>query len=356
MAYAVVMAGGNGSRLWPRVRISSPKPLMVLDGKTLLEKTLERANALVGPENVFVTTNESLLETITEIVSSPLTGKVYTEPGVKDTGPAMGLMAARIAAGEPDAVIAFLPADHVILDEAEFNRVLQAALKAGENVDGLVVIGITANEPCTSYGYIKRGKELYVEDGYPVYKVERFREKPGAHRAQRYLEQGGYFWNSGIVVGRAGTIVDLLRKYNPKLRPGLEKIMASLGQPEEADVIRELYTEFERISFDYAVLEKAANIYMVVGDFGWQDIGSWSSFAKVSSTDAAGNAFSGRAAAIDSVNCLVSAPGKLAALIGVEDLIVIDTDDVLFICKKDRDQEVKALLNYIRESGWDEYL
>ena len=288
---------------------------------------------MVGPENVFVITNESLLETITEIVSSPLTGKVYTEPGVKDTGPAMGLMAARIAAGEPDAVIAFLPADHVILDEAEFNRVLQAALKAGENVDGLVVIGITANEPCTSYGYIKRGKELYVEDGYPVYKVERFRKSqepigPALSRAGRlFLEQR----HSS---GRAGTIVDLLRKYNPKLRPGLEKIMASLGQPEEADVIRELYTEFERISFDYAVLEKAANIYMVAGDFGWQDIGSWSSFAKVSSTDAAGNAFSGRAAAIDSVNCLVSAPGKLAALIGVEDLIVIDTDDVLFICKR----------------------
>ncbi|NLY51975.1 MAG: NTP transferase domain-containing protein [Firmicutes bacterium] len=356
MAYAVVMAGGNGSRLWPRVRIKAPKPLMVLDGKTLLEKTLERAAALVGRENVFVTTNESLLDTITGSISFPLDGKVYTEPGVRDTGPAVGLMAARIAVSEPEAVVAFLPADHVILDEIEFNRVLKAALRAGETVDGLVVIGITANEPCTSYGYIKRGKELYVEDGYPVYKVERFREKPGPDKAQRYLQQGDYFWNSGIVVGRAGMIVDLLRKYNSKLRPGLDEIMASLGQPDEAEVIQRVYTEFERISFDYAVLEKAARIYMVVGNFGWEDIGSWSSFAKVSPKDAAGNVFSGRAVEIDSTNCLVSAPGKLAALIGVEDLIVIDTDDVLFICKKDRDQEVKILLGRIREAGWDEYL
>ncbi len=145
MAYAVVMAGGHGSRLWPRVRMKAPKPLMVLDGKTFLEKTLERAVALVGQENVYVTTNESLLDTITGSISSSLVSKVYTEPGVRDTGPAVGLMAARIAVSEPEAVIAFLPADHVILDETEFNRVLKAALKAGEIVDGLVVIGITAN-------------------------------------------------------------------------------------------------------------------------------------------------------------------------------------------------------------------
>ena len=356
MAYAVVMAGGNGSRLWPRVRMKAPKPLMVLDGKTFLEKTLERAVALVGQENVYVTTNESLLDTITGSISSSLVSKVYTEPGVRDTGPAVGLMAARIAVSEPEAVIAFLPSDHVILEETGFNGVLKSALKAGGIVDGLVVIGITANEPCTSYGYIRRGKELYVEDGYPVYKVDRFREKPGPDKAQRYLRQGDYFWNSGIVVGRAGMIVDLLKKYNPRLRPGFEEIMASLGQPDEAEVIQRVYAEFERISFDYAVLEKAARIYMVVGNFGWEDIGSWSSLAKVSSKDAAGNVFSGRAVEIDTANCLVSAPGKLAALIGVEDLIVIDTDDVLFICKKDRDQEVKTLLGRIREAGWDEYL
>ncbi|NLA58729.1 MAG: NTP transferase domain-containing protein [Firmicutes bacterium] len=356
MAYAVVMAGGNGSRLWPKVRMKAPKPLMVLEGKTLLEKTLERAIALVGRENVFVTTNESLKDTITTSISPSLSGRVYTEPGVRDTGPAMGLMAARIAVSKPEAVIAFLPADHVILDETEFTRVLKAALTAGETVDGLVVIGISAVEPCTSYGYIRRGKELYVQDGYPVYKVERFREKPGPDKAQRYIKQGNYLWNSGIVVGRAGMIVDLLKKHNPKLKPGLEEIMASLGQPDEAAVIQRVYSEFERISFDYAVLEKAAKIYMVVGDFGWEDIGSWSSLAKVSPRDDAGNIFSGRALVIDTVNCLVSAPGKLAALIGVEDLIVIDTDDVLFVCKKDRDQEVKSLLSRIREAGWDEYL
>lgn len=356
MAYAVVMAGGNGSRLWPRVRMRAPKPLMVFEGKTLLESTLDRAVALVGSENVFVTTNENLRDIITGSIAPSLVSRVYTEPGIKDTGPAIGLMAARIALSEPEAVIAFLPADHVILDQGEFNRVLKAALEAGETLDGLVVIGIAADEPCTSYGYIRRGKEIRVEDGYPVYRVERFREKPETEKAQRYLRQGDYFWNSGIVVGRAGMFVELLKKYNPQFKQGLEEITACLGQSSEAEVIQRVYADFERISFDYAVLEKAARLYMVVGDFGWEDIGSWSSLAKVSPKDGAGNVFSGRAVEIDSSNCFVSAPGKLAALIGVEDLIVIDTDDVLFICRKDKDQQVKALLGRIRGAGWDEYL
>jgi mannose-1-phosphate guanylyltransferase len=356
MAYAVVMAGGNGTRLWPRVRMKTPKHLMVYDGKSLLEKTLERANALVGWDNVFVTTNENLLDTITGSITPLLAHNVYTEPAVRDTGPAIGLMATRIAAFEAEAVLAFLPADHVILDEIEFNKVLKVALKAAETVDGLVVIGITANEPRTCYGYIKRGKPLYVEDGQPVYKVERFREKPGSEKAERYIRQGDYLWNSGIVVGRAGMIVDLLKEHNPKLRPGLERIIASIGRFEETEVVQEVYTEFEKISFDYAVLEKVAKIYMVVGNFGWEDIGSWSSLARVSAMDTAGNAFSGRAISIDTKNCLVSTPQKLAAMIGVSDLIIVDTDDVLFICKKDRDQEVKALLRRLKQAGWEEYL
>jgi mannose-1-phosphate guanylyltransferase len=356
MAYAVVMAGGNGTRLWPRVRKKTPKHLMVYDDKTLLEKALERANALVGWDNVFVTTNADLQDTITSSITPFLAHNVYTEPAVRDTGPAIGLMAARIAATQAEAVIAFLPADHVILDDMEFNKVLKVALKAGETVDGLVVIGITANEPRTCYGYIRRGKPLYVEDGQPVYKVERFREKPEVDKAERYLRQGDYLWNSGIVVGRAEMILKLLKEYNPKLRPGLEQISASIGRPEEPEIVQQVYSSFERISFDYAVLERAGKIYMVVGSFGWEDIGSWSSLARVSARDTVGNVFSGRAVSIDTSNCLVSTPGKLAAIIGVNDLIVIDTEDVLFICKKDRDQEVKALLRRLGQAGWEEYL
>ena len=356
MAYAVVMAGGNGTRLWPRVRINTPKHLMVHADKTLLEKALERANALVGWNNVYVTTNENLRDTIIGSITPILAHNVYTEPAVRDTGPAIGLMAARIAAGDPEAVIAFLPADHVILDEAEFNKVLRVALKAGETVDGLVIIGISAASARTCYGYIKQGKSLYVEDGIAVHKVERFREKPNSQRAERYVRQDEYLWNSGIVVGRAGMILQLLGEHNPKLKPGLERITASLGQSDEAEVVREAYVGFERIAFDYAVLEKATRIYMVVGNFGWEDIGSWSSLARVSAKDTDGNAFSGRAISIDTSNCLISTQGKLAATIGISDLIVIDTGDVLFICKKERDQEVKTLLKRLRQAGWEEYL
>ncbi|NMB46545.1 MAG: NTP transferase domain-containing protein [Firmicutes bacterium] len=356
MAYAVVMAGGNGTRLWPRVRQKSPKHLMLYDGKTLLERALERANALVGLNNVFVTTNKDLLDTITGSITPLLTHNVYTEPAVRDTGPAIGLMAARIATWNPEAVIVFLPADHVVLDETEFNKVLKVALQAGETIDGLVVIGVTANEPRTCYGYIKRGNPLYVEDGQPVYKVARFREKPDSQKAARYIKQGGYLWNSGIVVGRANLILELLEKHNAKLKPGLEQIMASLGQPSEADVVRDVYLTFERISFDYAVLEKASNIYMVAGNFGWEDIGSWSSLARVSAKDTAGNVFSGRAISIETSNCLISTSDKLTATIGIHDLVVIDTGEVLFICKKDRDQEVKTLLRRLKQAGWEEYL
>lgn len=356
MAYAVVMAGGNGTRLWPRVRLTSPKHLMLYDGKTLLERALERANSLVGWDNVFVTTNEDLLDTITGSITPLLAHNIYTEPAVRDTGPAIGLMAARIATWNPDAVIAFLPADHVILDETEFNKVLRVALQAGKTTDGLVVIGIAANEPRTCYGYIKRGRPLYVEDGQPVYKVDRFREKPDSQKAGRYIRDGEYFWNSGIVVGRASLILDSLKEHNSRLKPGLERIETSLGQPEEAEVVQEVYMAFDRISFDYAVLEKASRIYMVTGNFGWEDIGSWSSLARVSAKDSAGNVFSGRAVSIDTSNCLISTPGKLTATIGISDLIVIDTGEVLFICKKDRDQEVKTLLRRLKQAGWEEYL
>lgn len=356
MAYAVVMAGGNGTRLWPRVRKNTPKHLMVHADKTLLEKALERANNLVGLDNVYVTTNEHLRNTIIDNITPQLVRNVYTEPAVRDTGPAIGLMAARIAAWDPEAVIAFLPADHVILDEVEFNKVLRVAIKAGETVDGLVIIGIPADEARTCYGYIKQGKTLYVEDGLPVYRVERFREKPNSQRAEKYVRQDEYLWNSGIVVGRANLILKLLSEHNPKLKPGLERIMASLGQPHEAETVREAYVDFERIAFDYAVLEKAAKIYMVVGNFGWEDIGSWSSLAKVSAKDTEGNVFSGRAISIDTSNCLISTNDKLVATIGISDLIVIDTEDVLFICKKERDQDVKALLRRLRQTGWEEYL
>ena len=219
MAYAVVMAGGNGTRLWPRVRTKSPKHLLRLGDRTLLERALERANALVGWDSVYVTTNESLLETIKNHIASrtPLAPcNVYTEPAVKDTGPAIGLMAIRIAAWDPDAVIAFLPADHVIMDEVEFSKVLQVAFRAGKSVDGLVVIGIPADEARTCYGYIKQGRSLYVEDGQPVYKVERFREKPNSQRAEKYVRQEEYLWNSGIVVGRADVILQLLKDHNPR--------------------------------------------------------------------------------------------------------------------------------------------
>ncbi|NLK07381.1 MAG: mannose-1-phosphate guanylyltransferase [Firmicutes bacterium] len=357
MAYAVVMAGGNGTRLWPRVRKDSPKHLIVHGDETLLAKALERAHALVGKESVYVTTNENLLDTITANIPQELISKVYTEPAVRDTGPAIGLMAARIAAVDPAAVIAFLPADHVILDEQEFNKVLKAALKAAGTIDGLVIVGVPASEARTCYGYIKRGKTLYVEDnGLPVYKVERFREKPTSQRAEKYIRQNEYFWNSGIVVGRANLILELLNEHAPQLKPGLEKIALTVKTSHGEDAVREYYTALERIAFDYAVLEKSTKIHMVIGNFGWEDIGSWSSLAKVSTKDTDENVFAGRAISIDTSNCLIAAKDKLVASIGVSDLIVIDTEDVLFICNKARDQDVKTLLKRLRQVGWEHYL
>lgn len=356
MTYTVIMAGGNGTRLWPRVRTRSPKHLLCYEGKTLLERAVERAIRLVGKENVLVTTNENLLESITDSVKPLFANNIYSEPAVKDTGPAIGLMAARIAARDPEAVVAFLPADHVIRDEGEFHCVLRAALQAGQTVNGLVVIGVEATEPRTCYGYIKRGDSFYVEAGRPVYKVGKFREKPRRQRAEGYIRDGRFLWNTGIVIGRAGLILKLLGRYQPRLGKALERIGQSLGQPEELEVIREVYTAMDRISFDYAVLEKSSRIYVVTGDFGWEDIGSWSSLARVLAKDTNNNVFTDRAVSIDTRNCLVEAAGKLTATIGVSDLIVIDTDDVLFICHKDRDQEVKGLLKRLREAGWDMYL
>lgn len=349
--YVVIMAGGRGERFWPVSRLARPKQLLPIVGeKAMLTQTVERLSSLVDSKDVFVITNAEQRDAVLEVCPALDPAKVIGEPVGRDTAAAVGLAAVLVRREDPGATFAMLPADAVIHDADGLCATLETAFQAAEAQSVLATVGITPDFPATGYGYIQQGDKLSDYAGRTVFKVRRFVEKPDEATARGYLESGDYFWNAGMFIWSVASIVTELQKSTPGLWTALQAIDAGLEAGQDLDsLLAGHYPNLEKISVDYAIIEKAGNVVMVESGFDWDDVGEWPAVARHYPADEAGNVVRGSAELVDARGNIVYSQddGHLIALLGVEDLIVVQTGDATLICHKDKAQDLKALVKTI---------
>lgn len=353
--YAVIMAGGSGTRFWPRSRTDRPKQLLNITGdEILLKKTIELIKPIIPVGRIKIVTTLSQADAVKRTVPEISGESIIGEPLGKNTAPAIGTSTLFVERDDPDAIMIVLPSDHYIEDREKFHRRIMAGAHQASQGDFLVTIGIPPRGPETGYGYIEAGTLIDEDNG--IYAVKSFHEKPDINTARRFINQGNFFWNSGIFIAKASTMLREIAEYLPHTYRWLVKIRSSLGKDEESGVITEAYKEMEAISIDYGVIEKSRNVLVVAGDFGWSDVGSWPCAARYWPRDRNNNAFIGELINLDSSQCIVYSPKKPVALVGVEDLVIVEEDDVLLVCKRERSQDVRKLVEILKSQGRDKIL
>lgn len=352
MHYAVVMAGGAGTRLWPAARRHSPKQLQRLIFKQpLIAETVERLGHVYSLERILIVTAQQYAASIRDALPDLPAQNIISEPVGRNTAAAIALAAFQIAREDRDGVFAVFPADHVVLNAPALYNALDFANHLARE-HRVVDIGVPPSHPETGYGYIELGPEVAAREGLRAYDVRRFVEKPTLERAREYVEAGNYIWNSGMFVWRAGEYLDALREFLPETFNQL----APAEESGDWERLTEAYARIPDISVDYAIMEKASDVVAVPCDFGWRDIGDWAALWDMMEHDDNGNAFEGLHVCLDTHDSLLLSPKKLIAAIGIRDLVVVDTDDVLLIMPRDRAQEVKALLDTLKATDQTGYL
>ena len=348
--FVVILAGGKGERFWPQSRRRSPKHLLPIVGdQPMLAQTLARVRALVPAKNIFIITAADQAEAVRKQCPSLPRANIVAEPVGRDTAPAVALAAALVAQRDPRGVFAILPADHVIHDTRAYRADLRAAFAAAASAAVMVTIGVKPHEPATGFGYIQRGARWKRIGGRPFYSVRRFVEKPSLKVAQGYLASGDYLWNAGMFVWSVPVVLHALAGDAPALRAGLDQIMLGLSRGRALmPLLKKIYPALPKISVDYALLEKAANVVVRPAAFDWDDVGSWPAIARHHKKDAAGNVLRGRAIVEEGRNnIVVSDGGHLLAVAGADDLIVVHTPDATLVCPRRRAQDIKQLLKRI---------
>jgi mannose-1-phosphate guanylyltransferase len=358
--YIVILAGGSGTRFWPLSRGKNPKQLMsILGGKSMLQRTVERVLPL-SPKRVLIITNSLQAgETARQIEQyrDKISIDIIEEPVGRNTAPAIGLAAAVIQRNNPDALMLVLPADHYIADEEEFRRTVLSGTNSARN-GYLVTMGIVPVRPETGYGYIEVEAEMLGDGQYPV---KRFVEKPNVEKALEFLESGNFFWNSGMFMWRSDVILCRIREHMEPLASALESLSFSGNIWELSDLkpqIAAIYSGISGESIDYGVMEKADNVVVVPSSFGWSDVGSWTALPEVVGDDDSGNVVINAKGFVnlDSSDCIVYGGGKLVALIDVNGFVIVNTDDALLLCRKEKAQEVKKMVAELESRGLKEYL
>lgn len=349
--FPLVLAGGSGTRFWPLSRRSRPKQFLPLTGRPLVAETVARLEGLHAPEDLTVICGPEHEEELSRLLPEI---PVLVEPAARGTAPAIGLAALRALATDPEAVLLVLPSDHAIADVGSFRRALLQGVELAASGE-LVTLGIHPDRPETGFGYIRVGAPLEARPF--AHRVRAFVEKPDRPTAERYLEEGGYLWNAGIFVFRADRILEELRLHAPAVCDALEPLGASVGTDEFSAAVRTHFPRAPSISIDYAVMEKSASIAVIPCDVGWSDLGTFSALGALVPPDEAGNVVQGKAIAIESAgNVVWGRPGKPIALVGCEDLIVVDTEDALLVCRRDRAQEVRQVVEALERKGRDDLL
>lgn len=365
MLHAVIMAGGAGTRFWPESRAARPKQLLNLAGpRSMLQATYDRFGGLVPPERSYVATAAPLVAATAQQLPELASASIVGEPCKRDTAPCIGLMSLLVARDDADATLLVSPADHVIEPAAAFaDAVRLADALVRERPSRIVTFGIKPTYPAESFGYIERGDSLPApaasgaETVAPAYQVARFREKPDAATAREYLASGKFFWNSGIFVWRAATIVEQLRAREPEMVAHLEKIVAAWGTPRQADVFATEFTAIRPISIDYAVMEHARDVAVIAAPFNWDDVGSWLSLPRLRGADEQGNTIVGKHLGIDTRDTIVrTSDDHLVTTLGVHDLLIVHTPDATLVANKHDEEAVRRLTKLLAERGWSEYL
>ncbi len=350
--YAVIMAGGVGSRLWPRSREKSPKQLLHILGEgTMIQNTISRLQPLVPFDQIYIVTNRSQREAFLEQVPQIPEENLVIEPFGRNTAPCIALAASELRHRDADGVMVVLPADHFIQNVGEFQQKLKLACDAAYELNGLVTMGILPTRPETGYGYIQRkdapdGTGRFYDEG--LRPVLTFAEKPDLPTAERFLASGDFLWNSGMFVWRVSAIDQALSRYLPELHERMRVIDETRGTPRYSETLQSIYQQIHPISIDYGVMEKADNVFVTQCEFGWSDVGSWDETYRLSRKDDDGNSLVGDVVAIDTEGTFVRTAGKMIALVGVENLIIVDTPDALLVCRRGESQRVQSVVDYLR--------
>lgn len=352
------MAGGSGTRFWPRSRVAKPKQYLSLFGdQSLIQESVQRFTNFIPEESIYVVSAKSqqaVLESQTG--NLPKKNLIY-EPVGKNTLPAIGLAALFIAEKDSDGILIVSPSDHLIQNDELFRQCIDSAALIADQKEGIVTIGITPKHPATGYGYVQTAEEIQIGQPIKSFSVSRFVEKPNVEVATGYLKQGGFFWNSGIFVFKVSVFLNAVQQYAPDLFADLMRIKEHIGKDSYETALDRIYREVNSISIDYGILEKASNVFLVQGDFVWNDLGSWEEVYKYDrNKDENQNATVGEVVLIDTQNSYVYAPNSLVAVVGMDDVIVVQEGDTILVCKRDRAEDIKSVVGEITKRKLDQYL
>lgn len=345
---ALIMAGGKGERFWPRSRTTCPKQFIDVSGcgRTMIQLTVDRILPMVKMEDIYIATNESYKDLVKEQLPDILDENILCEPVGRNTAPCIGLGAAYMLKKGEDSVMLVLASDHLIKYEDIFREVLKEAVEIAEKDRNIVTIGIMPDCPETGYGYIKKNND--VTNGN-AYEVDRFVEKPNRETAMEYLKTGDYFWNSGMFVWKASTVMASMQEYMPDIYEHLQNISNSIGTDEETKVLHDEFVAMRSESVDYGIMEKAKDIYVLPGQFGWDDVGSWLAVGRIKGEDESGNTLTGNTVTVNTKNCIIEAKDKLIATVGLDGIVVVDTEDVTLIGDRIHMGDIKKVLEKLRE-------
>lgn len=352
--YGVIMAGGGGTRFWPLSRKEVPKQLLNLSGKELMvNETIDRLSSVIKKEDIFIVTNISQAKLMRSATEGRIRkDHILSEPAARNTAACIGYAAMEIIKKFGDGVMCIFPSDHYIKDLAGYQKVLESAIETATSTDNLVTIGIKPTFPSTGYGYIK----FQAKEEENFYQVEEFVEKPDVETAKEYIANGEYLWNSGMFVWKASLILEKFRQLLPDVFQCLEKIGQSMKTTTELETIERIYPTIPKISIDYGIMERSKNVVVLEGNFGWSDVGSWDALETIYEKDPQGNINYGEVLHIKSKNCIIYSQNKLVATIGLENVIVVETEDAILVCHKDSAQDVRKVVEKLDDQGKNQYL
>jgi mannose-1-phosphate guanylyltransferase len=346
---ALIMAGGRGERFWPKSRKKAPKQtLNLFNGKPLIHSAVNLVTPLIPQDRVFIVTEKSVAKPIRAALPSSFPQEnLLIEPMGRNTAACIGLGTAYITRKYPEAIIAVICADHLIPDGDSFRNHLQVAVQVAEQQNYLVTFGINASYPETGFGYIESGDPLLTIAGIPVYRAKRFVEKPDKPTAEQYVLSGNYFWNSGMFIWQAQTILAQFQRLMPQLYTGLQRIQSAIGTPEEKQVVQSVYRKLDKIPIDKGIMEKSDRVAVVKSVFPWSDIGSWLTMDLIRKKDGNGNVTLGNFLGIDTKDCIIVSDRPLIAAVGIKDMVIVATKDAILVCPKERTQEVKQIVTQL---------
>jgi mannose-1-phosphate guanylyltransferase len=352
--YAVIMAGGVGSRFWPRSKKKLPKQLIkIFDNKTMIQSTVDRLTGLVDEKHIFVITNAIQRPEVIKQLKNVPPENIIEEPFGRNTAACIGLASILVKAKDPNAVTVVLPADHIIREKDKFLETIKNAAEFADKSKGLVTIGINPTRPETGYGYIQIDDKEVSKN---IYKVYTFAEKPNYATAIRFLESGDFLWNSGMFIWHVDAILDEIKNLMPDLYEGLIAIEKALGKPNFKEELINVYGQLKKISIDYGIMEKSAKVYLTKGMFTWSDVGSWEEVYQLSEKNENGNAIVGQVFTDMVVDSYIYSPDKMTAVIGLDNIIVINHEDTVLVCRRDKAQNVKEIVDFLKIQKLDEYL